>query len=622
MNGHSKKSHFSIGLFNPRGLLAFALCSVGLLLAMLSFAATPQSRTTGSDANLPGDSVFVDQHAGPLSSKANAVAARIKLAPAAAGSWAIVNSPSTSATQNNYLNGVTCVSASDCWAVGAYSTGSSFQTLILRWDGTSWAIVTSPNTSSTQTNWLNGVTCVSTSDCWAVGYSVSGGKQQTLILRWDGTSWVIVTSPNTSSTQTNYLIGVTCASATDCWAIGDYISSKFRTLIERWNGSSWAIVPSPNTSATQNNFLRAVTCVSASDCRASGYYQSDIAFQTLIERWNGSSWTIVTSPNTLPTQHNYLLGVTCASASECWAVGEETDQIGISWKTLIERWNGTSWTIATSANTSATQNNYLLGATCVPASDCWAVGYYAGMASQTLIERWDGTSWAIVTSPNTSATQSNLLTGVTCVSASDCWAVGYYNNGSSSQTLTEHYTLPPVQLVGVVSRKIHASAGTFDIDLPLAGDPGIECRSGGANSYYTLVFKFANPLSSVGGASVSSGIGSISSSAIDSSDAHNYIVSLTRVTDAQNLTVTLANVNDSAGNSSISVPGPSMGVLTGDVNASGVVTSGDTNLCKAQALQPVTEANFRNDINASGDITTGDVNIIKQNALSQLPTSP
>ena len=65
-----------------------------------------------------------------------------------------------------------------------------------------------------------------------------------------------------------------------------------------------------------------------------------------------------------------------------------------------------------------------------------------------------------------------------------------------------------------------------------------------------------------------------------------------------------------------------MGVLTGDVNASGVVTSGDTNLSKAQALQPVIIANFRDDINASGAITTGDVNIIKQNALSRLPTSP
>ena len=57
-----------------------------------------------------------------------------------------------------------------------------------------------------------------------------------------------------------------------------------------------------------------------------------------------------------------------------------------------------------------------------------------------------------------------------------------------------------------------------------------------------------------------------------------------------------------------------MCLLIGDVNASGTVTSGDTNLCKAQALQTVTNANFRDDINASGAITTGDVNIIKQSA--------
>jgi hypothetical protein len=97
-------------------------------------------------------------------------------------------------------------------------------------------------------------------------------------------------------------------------------------------------------------------------------------------------------------------------------------------------------------------------------------------------------------------------------------------------------------------------------------------------------------------------------------------VNLTGVPNAQYLTVTLTGAVDSTGATG-NVSG-TMGVLIGDVNASGVVTSGDTNLCKAQALQPVTNANFRNDINASGSITTGDVNIIKQNALSQLPSPP
>ena len=79
------------------------------------------------------------------------------------------------------------------------------------------------------------------------------------------------------------------------------------------------------------------------------------------------------------------------------------------------------------------ENNYLKGVTCVSASECWAVGYYYNgiLPVQTLIERWDGTSWAIVASPNTSATQSNELFRVTCVSASECWAVGNYYNGSA-----------------------------------------------------------------------------------------------------------------------------------------------------------------------------------------------
>src|SRR5207248_1277913 len=103
-------------------------------------------------------------------------------------------------------------------------------------------------------------------------------------------------------------------------------------------------------------------------------------------------------------------------------------------------------------------------------------------------------------------------------------------------------------------------------------------------------------------------------------DHHQYIVNLTGVPNQQYLTVTLNNVQDIAGASgNVSVK---MGVLEGDVNSSGVVTSGDTNLCKAQALQPITDSNFRMDINASGQVTTGDVNLIKQHALNQLPTPP
>ena len=90
-----------------------------------------------------------------------------------------------------------CTSASQCWAVGYYFNGSLNQTLIEQWDGTSWSIATSPNTGEVKTTSSSGVTCTSASQCWAVGYYVNGsGFGQTLIEQWNGTSWFIVASPN------------------------------------------------------------------------------------------------------------------------------------------------------------------------------------------------------------------------------------------------------------------------------------------------------------------------------------------------------------------------------------------------------------------------------------------
>jgi len=433
------------------------------------------------------------------------------------------------------------------------------------------------------------------------------------------------TSPNAA--QINQLNAVTCVSASECWAVGysEIVGAGTlnidQTLIERWDGTAWSIVNSPNAAAWPKNFLYGVTCVSASNCWAVGFSQSLVGTsninQTLIERWDGTAWAIVSSPNTNPTQNNYLDAVTCVSASNCWAVGRyytgNAVQSGV-YQTLIERWDGTSWAIVTSPNTSATQYNYLFGVTCVSASECWAVGLSGTSLGQTLIERWDGTSWAIVTSPNTSATLSNFLYGVTCVSATDCWAVGYYYNGSVSLTLTEHYALPPVQLNGVVSRKVHGSAGTFDVDLALAD----ECRSGGANGDYTLVFSFANTLTSVSGASVTSGTASVVSSNIDSSDAHNYIVNLTGVANGQRITVGLTNVTDTVGNFSSAVSAQ-MGVLVGDVNGNGLVNSTDTSRVQAQSGQGITSSNFRMDVNANGLINSTDTSIVRANSGTGLP---
>jgi trimeric autotransporter adhesin len=179
-------------------------------------------------------------------------------------------------------------------------------------------------------------------------------------------------------------------------------------------------------------------------------------------------------------------------------------------------------------------------------------------------------------------------------------------------------SLGPSLLQTVVSRKTHGGAGTFDVDLPLTGPRGIECRSGGANGDYTLVFTFVNTLTSVAGANVTSGTGSVAVSNIDSSDAHNYIVNLTGVTNAQTITVTLSNASDSAGNFS-SALSASMGVLIGDVNATGRTDSGDVTAVRNHTLSIPDQQTFRFDVNTSGRIDAGDVTVTRNASVTVLP---
>src|SRR5205807_988086 len=129
--------------------------------------------------------------------------------------------------------------------------------------------------------------------------------------------------PNPSGAQGSGLSGVACASTSACTAVGDYTNSSgvIVTLAERWNGSSWAIQSTPNPSGAQASVLSGVACASTTACTAVGRYDSSGVTATLAEGWNGSSWTIQSTPNPSGAQDITLSGVACASTTVCTAVG-------------------------------------------------------------------------------------------------------------------------------------------------------------------------------------------------------------------------------------------------------------------------------------------------------------
>jgi hypothetical protein len=354
--------------------------------------------------------------------------------------WVIVPSPNQS-TRSHELKSVAAVSSTDVWAVGFYTPESLFitQTLAEHWDGTQWSVVPSPN-QGTDSNSLTSVAVVSSSDVWAVGYYFSAGYQ-TLAEHWDGTQWSVVPIPN-GGTGDNQLNSVAVVSSTDVWAVGFYNSQPrgpFQALVEHWDGTQWIVVPGPHPGNTYD-FLSSVAVVSSTDVWAVGLYNNESGVeQTLVEHWDGTSWSVVPSPNP-GTIGNYLNSVGVVSSTDVWAVGVYLDDPLIE-QTLVEHWDGTSWSVVPSPN-QGTNANLLRSVGVASSTDVWAVGLYLDppQPAQTLIEHWDGTSWNLTPSPN--GTGNNDLKSVGVVSSTDVWAVGFYNLEpfvSDSQTLVERY---------------------------------------------------------------------------------------------------------------------------------------------------------------------------------------
>jgi len=149
---------------------------------------------------------------------------------------------------------------------------------------------------------------------------------------------------------------------------------------------SAVVVPTP-TPGTTDNSLSSVSCVSVSFCVATGFYRAGPVNQTLVEQWNGASWTVIPSPNS-GTNSNGLASVSCVSESFCVATGSYND----------------------------------------------------GLLDLTLVEQWDGANWSVIPSPN-SGTNSNVLNSVSCVNTAFCVATGYYYNGSANQPLDQTLAL-------------------------------------------------------------------------------------------------------------------------------------------------------------------------------------
>jgi hypothetical protein len=348
-------------------------------------------------------------------------------------------------TTDNALSSVSAVSATDAWAVGSYAIDDhgDRNTLIVHWDGAKWTRFASPNPLPGHLNELSGVYARSSTDVWAVGDdldSTSSTPMATLILHWNGAHWKQIASPSPGLAG-NQLKAVSADASDDGWAVGTSSDGGVaHTLILRWHNGSWSSVTSPSP-GTPSNILMGVTAVSTTKAWAVGNYYngSTNAYDTLIEKWNGTSWSQSTSPNPNPAGENRLNAVSASSATDIWAVGTLCATVSgtCAFKdesTLIVHWNGTHWTRVKSPNPS-TVANFLNGVSVDPSSstDVWAVGWFNNVKGkdEPLTLHWTGAGWTKVATPSPSA-NTNFLEAVATVSATDALSVGVYANNTTS----------------------------------------------------------------------------------------------------------------------------------------------------------------------------------------------
>jgi hypothetical protein len=212
--------------------------------------------------------------------------------------WNLVAMPTLPADAT--LFSVEALSASDVWAAG-YSSDTT-QTVTMHWDGTQWGHVPSPNPAS-GTGQLYSIAAIATNDLWAVGrYFPNPGSSEvrTLSMHWNGSQWAIVTTPNTGAADE--LQGVSAQSSNDVWAVGSSYDPQYgyRTLVLHWDGAQWNQVHAPNP--TEFNVLSDVTTLPGGQIWAAGLTAivnfPAVKYFTLIEQYSSTDFSDVPQGST------------------------------------------------------------------------------------------------------------------------------------------------------------------------------------------------------------------------------------------------------------------------------------------------------------------------------------
>jgi hypothetical protein len=326
-----------------------------------------------------------------------------------------------------------------CTAVGKSTSSGVDSPLAHRWNGTSWSEQTPAKKSGSTHNRLLGVDCPSESRCIAVGnYQNSEGGPATLAELWNEGKWNVQSTPVPSEATSSELVAVGCNSTANCTAVGSAVIGGVKTAIAaRWTSPTWASSSIPIPEGATSSQLDGVDCLWSNFCVAGGRYTtSGGSVKSLAMFWNGAEWSLQTLTDPEEAVQSTLLDVSCTpSPNRCTAVGgwknSENDQF-----TLAYRFDGSTWTLQSTPNPSGSIASVFQEVSCATETSCTAAGSWVssgGGSNKTLAEEWDGSGWSIQGTSNPAGATFSAFFGVSCKESS-CLGVGWSTDGSGVDT--------------------------------------------------------------------------------------------------------------------------------------------------------------------------------------------
>ena len=315
------------------------------------------------------------------------------------------------------VSSVSCVNASDCWAVSTAAPGGG---VLVTSDGgaSGWSAQSVPVQNGDTSGNLTGISCADTSHCVAVGYAKTSTTETAIIdaTTNGGSTWVAQTTP----TGFQSLGSVTCVNASDCWATGVATTGVPSIIATTDGGGTWSTqIGLEGTDAMfGNGSTQAIACANTQDCWAVGSTVVSSAVEPAIIATSngGTTW----GPQLVPFNSGSLLAVSCANASVCTAVGTNGNS---SNSVVVSTVNGgTAWTLDQHPPAVAVLDavNCSTGP-CLAGGGTQAAAQSGPSAAGSLFLNATSTAWTSSGTFPDASTPGGVPSGISCVSTNDCW---------------------------------------------------------------------------------------------------------------------------------------------------------------------------------------------------------